>query len=252
MKRTSMTTAIIAGIAGVAGISSMANAIYLNPDGVGSVLIYPYYTVNNGNGTPNATLLFVVNTTDEGKAVKVRFLEAYNSREVLDFNLYLSPRDVWVGEVVSTGAGASLFTHDNSCTVPPIPAGGAAFRTLAFDGGVGPKDTGPTSLSRTREGYIEMIEMGVVTNESSSSLDAITHDVHRRTVQLLRPGGQCLGSNGYWTRDASTDITSPDGGLFGSASIINVAEGVDEGYNAEATTSSICRTVVRSIPIRRA
>ena len=97
MKRTSMTAAILAGIAGVAGISNMANAVYLNPDGLGSVLIYPYYTVNGGN----ATLLSVVNTTNEGKAVKVRFLEAYNSREVLDFNLYLSPFDVWVAQVAA-------------------------------------------------------------------------------------------------------------------------------------------------------
>src|SRR5262252_8053619 len=110
MKRTSLTTAVIAGLAGVAGISNMANAVFLNPDGLGSVLVYPYYTVNGGNGT----LLSVVNTTDEGKAVKVRFLEAYNSREVLDFNLYMSPFDVWVAVVANNGAaGASVCTNDN-------------------------------------------------------------------------------------------------------------------------------------------
>jgi hypothetical protein len=133
MKRTSMTTAIVAGIAGVAGISNMANAVFLNPDGIGSVLVYPYYTVNGGNGT----FVSVVNTTNEGKAVKVRFLEAYNSREVLDFNLYLSPFDVWVAAVAPNAAGgASVFTNDNSCTVPAIPTGGAAFRTAAFDGSI--------------------------------------------------------------------------------------------------------------------
>jgi hypothetical protein len=117
MKRTSMTAAILAGIAGVAGISNMANAVYLNPDGLGSVLVYPYYTVNGGN----VTLISVVNTTDLGKAVKVRFLEAYNSREVLDFNLYMSPFDVWVAAVAPSGTGAQLLTNDNSCTVPAIP-----------------------------------------------------------------------------------------------------------------------------------
>src|SRR5277367_6140328 len=101
MKRTSLTTAVIAGIAGVAGISNMASAVYLNPDGLGSVLVYPYYTVNAGNNT----LLTVVNTTSEGKAVKVRFLEAYDSREVLDFNLYMSPFDVWTAEVVGVSGG---------------------------------------------------------------------------------------------------------------------------------------------------
>src|SRR6476646_1978383 len=95
MNRNSLTTAVIAGIAGVAGIANLANAVNINPDGLGQVLIYPYYTTNAGQ----ATLLSVVNTTAVGKAVKVRFLEGYNSREVLDFNLFLSKYDVWTAEV---------------------------------------------------------------------------------------------------------------------------------------------------------
>src|SRR5262244_4289279 len=130
--------AALAGV-GAIGATTTAQAVNLNPDGLGQVLLYPYYTVNNDQNT----LLSVVNTTSVGKAVKVRFLEAYNSREVLDFNLYLSPFDVWVAAVAENGAGgASVFTNDNSCTVPVIPTGGAAFRTTAFDGGITgqPKD----------------------------------------------------------------------------------------------------------------
>ena len=48
MKRNSLTTAVVAGIAGVAGFAGLANAVDLNPDGLGQVLIYPYYTVNQG------------------------------------------------------------------------------------------------------------------------------------------------------------------------------------------------------------
>jgi len=230
MNKTSMTTAILAGIAGVAGISNMANAIYLNPDGLGSVLIYPYYTVNTGN----ATLVSVVNTTDEGKAVKVRFLEAYNSREVLDFNLYLSPFDVWVGEVAAVGTGASLFTNDNSCTVPAIPAAGAPFRTFAFDGTTSPADGGPKTLTRTREGYVEMIEMATVTNDTkNSSLAAITHDssgVPSNCAQVVA----AWNGGGYWQGNPQIDMASPTGGLFGSGSIINVDTGTIAGYNADA------------------
>lgn len=236
MKRTSMTTAIVAGLAGVAGISNMANAVFLNPDGLGSVLVYPYYTVNGGNGT----LLSVVNTTDLGKAVKVRFLEAYNSREVLDFNLYLSPFDVWVAAVAPNAAGgASVFTNDNSCTVPAIPTGGQAFRTAAFDGSLAgqPKDGGPTALSRVREGYVEMIEMGTVINETHSTLNAITHGssgVPSNCHQVVA----AWSGGGYWaTQDVLIDISDPSGGLFGSGSVINVGEGTIAGYNAEAIDS---------------
>src|SRR6201996_4698031 len=101
MKRNSLTTAVVAGIAGVAGFAGLANAVNLNPDGVGQVLIYPYYTVNAGQDS----LFSVVNTDPvNGKAVKVRFLEGYNSREVLDFNVFLSPNDVWTTAVSAVSA----------------------------------------------------------------------------------------------------------------------------------------------------
>jgi hypothetical protein len=125
MNRNNLTTAVIAGIAGVAGIANMASAVNLNPDGLGQVLLYPYYTVNSGQ----QTLLSVVNTTAVGKAVKVRFLEGYNSREVLDFNLFLSRFDVWTATVFSlsdagiSGDGAAIFTTDKSCTAPAFTQG---------------------------------------------------------------------------------------------------------------------------------
>ena len=122
MKKNSLTTAVVAGIAGVAGFAGLANAVDLNPDGLGQVLIYPYYTVNKSQDS-----LFTVVNTDpvNGKAVKVRFLEGYNSREVLDFNLFLSPNDVWTGTVNRLGdddaAGAGVKTPDHSCTFPIFP-----------------------------------------------------------------------------------------------------------------------------------
>src|SRR5262249_48621395 len=147
---------------------------------------------------------------------------------VLDFNLYLSPFDVWVAAVAENGAGgASVFTNDNSCTVPPIPAAGQPFRTAAFDGSISgqPKDGGPTGIARVREGYVELIEMGVVVNDNGvdphhSTLSAITHGssgVPSNCNQVVK----AWGGGGYWISDPLDDITSPDGGLFGSGSVIN-------------------------------
>jgi hypothetical protein len=109
----------------VAGVSALgagsASAVTLNADGLGNVLLYPYYTVRETSaGNAYNSLLSVVNSTASAKAVKVRFLEGKNSREVLDFNLYLSHNDVWVAAVIPTADGAGIVTPDNSCTDPAV------------------------------------------------------------------------------------------------------------------------------------
>src|SRR5678815_5630825 len=133
--------------------STGANAMTLGAHGVGQVLIYPYYTVNGGNGT----LVSIVNTNEEGKALKVRFREAMNGRVVADFNLYLSQWDVWVGQVFDTSAdgsgAAAIATNDNSCTVPAFASfGGQGLKALPFANtaySVANADGGPETLART-------------------------------------------------------------------------------------------------------
>jgi hypothetical protein len=88
--RKALTTAVLAGL----GVAGAAQAAYQNPSGLGQALIYPYYTVQSSGGNAYNTYVSVVNTTDRVKVVKVRFREGKNSREVLDFNLYLSPNDM--------------------------------------------------------------------------------------------------------------------------------------------------------------
>lgn len=41
VKRNNLTTSVVAGLAAVVGISSTANAIELNPDGLGNIFSYP-------------------------------------------------------------------------------------------------------------------------------------------------------------------------------------------------------------------
>lgn len=216
-----------------------ATAVTLNPRGLGQVLVYPYYTVNAGFGT----LLSVVNTTPDGKALKVRFREGYDGRDVLDFNLYLSPFDAWAGQVFDTSADgsgvAALASFDHSCTTPgfllPVdPHAGpprANFSTAGYSGANA--DGGPTGPQRTREGYIEVIEMGVVTNAVHATLDAITHDsagAPANCAQLVA----AWSAGGYWIADPGVDLAPPSGGLYGAESVINVGEGAMFAVNAEA------------------
>jgi len=229
MKRKTLTTALLAGLTGSVGIANISNAVNINPDGLGQVLLYPYYTVRNGTDT----LVSVVNTTANVKAVKVRFLEGENSREVLDFNLYMSPFDVWTAAVTNDDAvgGARILTTDNSCTVPAIPEGGQQFLRYAYTGGSA--DGGGTTFDRTREGHIEMIEMGTVHNTSNGSW--ATDATHVAGVPADCDALVASWNGGYWDTTNSDDgISPPGGGLFGGASLIQVLAGFDVGYNADA------------------
>ena len=201
--------------AGALAMAGAANAVYVNPDGLGQALIYPYYTVRGGN----LTLLSVVNTTDNAKAVKVRFLEGKNSQEVLDFNLFLSPKDVWTGVVAQTSDGAAILTADKSCTNPKIPAAGQPFRNFLFLNDAASLQT----LDRTREGYVEMLEMATIPTATALGKD-VTHAAGVPACKL--------------TTDASatvaTGLSAPTGGLFGNGTLLNVAGGASTGYDAIA------------------
>ncbi|MBS3824791.1 MAG: hypothetical protein KGY53_12945, partial [Wenzhouxiangellaceae bacterium] len=263
MKRKTLTTAVMAGLTGVAGMVSVANAVNVNPDGLGQVLLYPYYTARGGNDT----LVSVVNTTTAGKAVKIRFIEGMNSREVLDFNIYLSEFDVWTAavtdlEALGLGDGPGILTSDTTCTAPYIFGDfGGAVEFVNFQYAVGEGETvagaetadgGPTGIERAASGYIEIIEMGTL--EDEGVVDTwVTHDETgvpadcESVVDLWRTpaddaptdGGGALGT---WNENEgvggdSTFSFNPDGatgGIFGAGSIINVNEGTMFSYNATA------------------
>lgn len=254
MKKNTMATAIVAGLAGVAGIANISTAVNLNPDGVGQALIYPYYTVNGGN----TTVLSVVNTTSAGKAVKVRFLDARNSREVLDFNLYLSEYDVWTAAIFSQADNgpANIVTSDTSCTVPgienpnglfilPTLADGRRFfpfRNVNFTDFTAASQAPLRSDKRTRDGYVEMIEMGTIQTNSGFG-QALTH-FNNRPSSCISLEEAWLGSggptgNGIWFTQVNAgetpeDTDPPSGGLFGAAAIVDVEDGTYMSYNAEA------------------
>lgn len=230
MKKLILTSAIALGL-----VSGTAQAVNLNPDGLGQVLFYPYYTVNGGN----VTLVSLVNTTDDAKAVKVRFMESKNSREVLDFNLYLSAKDVWVAAIVDDNGVPTLVVNDTSCTTPYLyPDKFQPFLPYAMDN---------PDITRAREGHIEVIEMGTVVGESAEAATHVTQKViDDITVEFDPPvPADCQMLNdawttytnaedGYWIDDPHTDMEAPSGGLFGGASVINVETGTMYGFEAKA------------------
>jgi hypothetical protein len=211
----------LAALVAMAGAANVAQAVNVNHDGLGEVLIYPFYSVVEGNDT----YINVVNTTDEVKAVKVRFVEGMNSKEVLDFNLYLSPWDHWSAVVTAhAGGGAMIKTADTSCTVPEIPAAGVPFSKVLYSA------DSVNDIGRTREGYVEIIEMGVV-----SDTDLAAAATHVAGIPTDCPALTTAWSGGgQWSTNPADGMSTNEGGLYGYGVLINVNGGTNATYDAVA------------------
>jgi len=227
----------ILSLAVAAGVSSTAMAqMHINHQGVGEALVFPLYTAQNGNDT----YIAIANTTSDAKAVKIRILEAENSVEVLDFNLYMSPEDHFSFAITANeDGGASLVTGDNSCTVPQID-GPVAFRDLKYV----KSDTENNDISRTQIGHIEVIEMGQI-DADSIVFDATLHDedgvpgnCDAHTALWSTPGNDEPADSivGGWIADPALGFQADwnGGGLYGYGQVVNVAEGTAFGFDAVA------------------
>jgi len=153
MKKSTLALSIAAAI-GSLGLAGAANAaMNVQTGGVGHQLVFPYFSAQGDN----ATLLSITNTdTTNGKLVKVRFRGAANSDDLFDFQLALSPGDVWTAAVTRDAATglAQLATTDKSCTLPASV--NAKFSTFRLD----PSASDADKAAGTREGYAEVITMG--------------------------------------------------------------------------------------------
>lgn len=230
MKKKILSVAVLAALG-----ADTAQAVNVSADSTGQVILFPYYTVQ-GN---EETYLQVVNTTDQGKAVKIRFREARDSVEVLGFNIYLSPYDVWVGAVVDTAdGGAGIVTKDKSCTVPQLAPGVVQpFSTLLLPS--------TATVADTREGHVEIIEMGSipVTGVLPPAIDA-DRDGNADFIHINGVPENCdtfvnnfRGPNSRWDLKPGEGLANPTGGLFGTLSIINIQSGTQVSVNATSLES---------------
>ena len=185
-------------------------------------MIIPYYTVQSSAGNPFNTYLSIANHAADAKALRVRVREARNSREVASFNLFLSPNDMWTGAIVPVaGSGAArLISADRSCTSPQLgdDPPGLAFQNTFYSGVF--DDTLGAGLDRTREGWVEVIEMATLTGMSAA----------RITQNSAGIPANCAAMQG----STAFEVAAPTGGLSGTLTLINVASGMDFTVNADA------------------
>lgn len=176
MKKTVLALSISVAIVGLGAFGSAqaispvvpgtATSLGTYANNSGNILLVPYYSANQDNKTQ----INIVNTdTVNGKAVKVRFRSAANSDDVFDFQLLMSPGDVWSGEVsrdATTGL-AKLATGDTTCAKPAIKGALAAnllFKTGRLDT---VKGTADSMAAATREGYVEILNMADIAPASA-------------------------------------------------------------------------------------
>lgn len=236
MKKQLLSAAVLLGLAGG------ATAVNLNDNGLGQVLLYPYYNIAGGKDS----LFSVVNTTGQTKAVKVRINEGANTWEVLDYNVYLSPWDVYTFGLTMKGDVPSLVSYDTTCTMPNEPdsfKSGIPLNPANINeyGKNEPKSFAKLDVTkRMMEGHIEVIEMGVVTNtglakgvkhgSDNKPADCSVLDDHFTTFEGV--SNIPLGSSSVNGPDEA-----PSGGLFGDGIIVDVAKGSAFGYEATAIDS---------------
>jgi len=202
-----------------------AQAVFINPNGTGQALIYPYYTVNDGQ----QTIFSLTNTTERVKVVQVNFREAYNGRLVLRFDVVLGAHDAWNAIIAESPGGTAgipvLALRDDSCTVPELstwtnPGGGGGpwQDFLPYDYTGNNEDGGPTNSARMREGYFEIVERAELVGDLATAANQHNCARFADPNKIPNDGG----------------LRAPGGGLRGSFAVVNVAEGTILGGNATA------------------
>ena len=186
----------------------------------GDAAIIPYYTTVGSF----VSGMHVVNTSAATQAVKIRLRRATDSADALDFNVVLSPADVWAGAIHADADGnVMVSTSDTSCTVPNNAADASGNKTFNM----------PNSTD-AREGYIEIIGMGQAAQTQAAAINA----KHAKgtpkdcaTVQLNFARNMNTDSSNAvtTTRRYCGDDTSGVGGGYGMCDFDESADGVTGG-----------------------
>ena len=130
----------------------------LAPNERGDLALVPYYTVLD----EWVTGLHIVNTSARTQVVKLRFRRATDAMDALDFNLVLSPHDVYAGFLSRDARGAiAWFSPDTSCTVPATQGRRLQMPDLYRAG--------------AESGYVEIIAMGAPEDERQPIALAAKH-----------------------------------------------------------------------------
>lgn len=241
MKKNLLAASLALALGSMSGAASAA--LEVNTNGVGQINVLPYYSVQDSYNT----LMTVTNTdTVNGKAVKIRFRAAEWSDDALDFQVFLSPADVWTGAFGIVDGNLVLKTSDKSCSLP-AQLDGQQFTTIRVE---------DRDIERLKEGYVEIITMADIpfhlnsdsttTGADASAVINVTQDGYSAsksnnplykaikhnssgepTCDVL--GTSLVANNSFESRPATTAaqwgwMVAPTSSLTSSATVIAVQD----------------------------
>jgi len=240
MKKRIVALSVAAALGGIAGTASAYDINRLDPwgyttyiydgrvlqfsgRGIGHILYVPYFSTQEGN----VTAINIVNTDKvNGKVLKVRFRGASNSDDVYDFQVFLSPGDVWTAGISKGADGKSrLDTVDKSCTLPANVNGPFIATRTSPAGGE----------AETREGYVEILTMAdIVTDQTSFTATANQKALYKATKHV-KGVAPCTSSvlTALTHENAYDYMSVPTTGIMANWTIINVDKIV--AYSGDAT-----------------
>lgn len=155
-KPLGVAAAVAAASAGYVNVANAQPAVANNA--LGDLALVPYYTVNGDW----ITGIHIVNTSDKTQVVKFRFRRATDSLDALDFNVVMSPQDVYAGFLSDDENGTiSWAADDTTCTVPATTGGKLTMPAIYREG--------------AETGYVEIIAMGAPVAETYPIAVAAKH-----------------------------------------------------------------------------
>lgn len=236
-----LSAALMAGT-----LSGQAQAVNLTQDGLGDAAIFQYYSARDNW----QTFFRLINTSEDALAVKLRFHEADNSREVLDFTLFLSPNDEWTAWTDQNAAGAGMpgiMTYDTSCIYEGVDNNtidngfktmgdgviAAKFSPKAFSG-LYHDSSAKSAAERLSEGYLEVIGVAQVDAENDATarsfISAVSHtdrdSYNRHVPNSCGEASSLFNLNAF--QNSTTDVENV---LAANAYLINVTNGQGAGYD---------------------
>lgn len=217
--------------AAVASLAAGAVAQEVSKNESGDLAIIPYYTVLDGKNTG----MHIINTTDNTQVVKVRLRRGADSRDSLDFNLVMSPRDEWTANIGENpnGDGVIVTTNDSTCTVPEFPAGGAVMPSTYAEG--------------AEEGYAEIIAMGQPTTEGSHIAVAAKHQTATTGMPL-----DCDTVRDHFFRVPAATVDGVVGGTSNLTRGTHSSNLLSSGFCTAASTytaGTLCVTTASNLSI---